>query len=90
MEARTDRYIDTTGNSDGFEAWVCGRHIEGVHSTVLLSCIVNDEVGVKLVNVGGLASIWGDVSYGEVDTNPLLPQSVSIRMSINMALLRRI
>ena len=40
--------------------------------------------------MGGLATIWGYVSYGAVGTNPLLPQSGSVRMSINMALLRRI
>ena len=90
QEAHTDRSRDTAGNSDGCEACVSGNHIEGVLSTILLSCIVNDEVGLEPVNTAGLTTIQLDDLYGSVGTNPLLPQNGSPRVSITAALLRKL
>ena len=89
-EAHTDRNRDTAGSSDGCEVWVSDSHIEGVLSTILLSCIVNDEVGLEPVNIAGLTTIQVDDLCGLVSTNPLLPQSGSLSTSIIVALLRKL
>ena len=89
-EVHTNRSRHTAGNSDRCEAWVSGSHIEGVLSTILLSCIVNDEVGLEPVNTAGLTPIQVDDFCGLVSTNPLLLQSGNVRVSIVAALLRKL
>ena len=87
--APTDGSIDTAGDCDGGETRRCDCHIEAVLPTVLLSYVVDDEVALQPVYAAGLTARQVDETCGAVDTNPLLPQTGSLRVSVVAALLRR-